>query len=722
MRRPLAVILPLALVLALVLWRDRGPAAKPADAPENTFSSARAMTVLQSLLAENVPHPVMTPANAVVRDRVIARFRELGYETTVQRRFACNAGNVCATVENILAQLPGNTLRETVLVAAHYDSVPAGPGASDDGAGVAALLEIARAVRGESFRNRVVFLVDDGEEAGLLGAEAFVADPALLRDVAVVLNVEHRGTSGPSYMFETSRRNRWLIRHLAGALERPHATSLFFTIYDLLPNDTDLTVFKRADKAGVNFAAIGDVAWYHTPLDDLAHVDARTLQHQGDNMLSSLRAFANAELAQRSEDNAVYFDVLGFFMLAWPAGWTIYIAAASLLLLLLLLLTGGVRKSSPRAMTRGVIAAFTMIVLAAGVGYAMAWVSRLKDGGLAHVAAPQFSVVAMWMIGIAAAIVCASIGKEAKETLIGYGFVWHAVAIALALTLPGASYLFLVPAVVLTLCVLTRAGDLATAAIVSVAAALLFFPVAAVLYTALGSMSLPIIAALVALATMFAATPFRDLRPGVIAFAFGVAFAAISMNAPKTTPERPRPLPLAYLDDASAANPLWVANTMTPLLRNVAPFGSAPATLSPWQRYPSRYAAPAPPLGAPRVTVTREGNTIRVRSQRKANRVMLAFRTSATVTGLRINGVAPPPRPERFRQRTMDGWQLILVHGASADVELTVPDGTRIEAIASDYSYGLPRFGRALAKARNASPATTTHEGDTTITRVRATL
>ncbi|HEX7807842.1 MAG TPA: M20/M25/M40 family metallo-hydrolase, partial [Thermoanaerobaculia bacterium] len=251
MRRAAAIALPLAVVFAITLWRSHGVTPRDASAPPNEFSSARAETIMRELLAEGVPHPVGTAANMRVRDRIVARFRALDYTTEVQRSFACSAGGECANVENIFASR-GQAHGDAVLLMAHYDSVGAGPGASDDTMGVAALLEVARAMQKDAPRNPVQFLITDGEEAGLLGAEAFVNAPQM-RDVSVVVNVENRGTYGGSNMFETSSGNRWLVRHLANALPTPQATSFFYAIYTLLPNDTDVTVFKRAGKASINF-------------------------------------------------------------------------------------------------------------------------------------------------------------------------------------------------------------------------------------------------------------------------------------------------------------------------------------------------------------------------------------------------------------------------------------------------------------------------------------
>ncbi|HWW61285.1 MAG TPA: M28 family peptidase, partial [Thermoanaerobaculia bacterium] len=139
MRRVIAIVLPLLAVLGIVVWRINGVA--PRD--DGGFSATRARDTLQSLLAENVPHPIGSPANQRVRDRIVARLRGLGYEATIQRRFTCNANIACANVENIIASIPGSASPDAVLLSVHYDSVPAGAGASDDGDGVATALEIA---------------------------------------------------------------------------------------------------------------------------------------------------------------------------------------------------------------------------------------------------------------------------------------------------------------------------------------------------------------------------------------------------------------------------------------------------------------------------------------------------------------------------------------------------------------------------------------------------
>ena len=90
------------------------------------------------------------------------------------------------------------------------------------------------------------------------------------------------GRASRSRRAPTTRASCGLFRGGHRAPRRREA-SLFPTLYALLPNDTDLSVYKRKGLAGLNYALIGGAARYHTPRDDLAHADLASLQHQGDD-------------------------------------------------------------------------------------------------------------------------------------------------------------------------------------------------------------------------------------------------------------------------------------------------------------------------------------------------------------------------------------------------------------------------------------------------------
>src|SRR6266849_6361259 len=201
--------LAIALWLISLLWLGvasvEPPPVVPEIAPATEFSAARAMRHLRVIAAK--PHPVGSLENQKVREYLVEQLSRLGLDTQVQEATGFAAGgSIAATVRNIVARKKGATPRPALALVAHYDSVPAGPGAGDDGAGVAALLETARALHADPapMHNDLLFLFTDGEEAGLLGAQAFIAENPSAKEVGLVLNFEGRGDSGPSLMFETS--------------------------------------------------------------------------------------------------------------------------------------------------------------------------------------------------------------------------------------------------------------------------------------------------------------------------------------------------------------------------------------------------------------------------------------------------------------------------------------------------------------------------------------
>ena len=217
--------------------------------------------------------------------------------------------------------------KKALMLCAHYDSVPEGPGASDDAAGVAVVLETLRALKaGPPLDRDVIALLTDGEESGCLGAHVFVDEHPWANDVGIVLNFDARGNSGPSIMFETSDGNGWLIGKYAQAVHQPLATSVSMDIYKIMPNYSDLTVFKDAGMGGLNFAFGAGIAYYHTPEDTPENLDQRTLQHQGDNALATARHFGRLDLDKTEEDDVVYTSLLNRFVVSYSKAWTMPLA------------------------------------------------------------------------------------------------------------------------------------------------------------------------------------------------------------------------------------------------------------------------------------------------------------------------------------------------------------------------------------------------------------
>jgi len=335
-RRLLATIAPaifwlgLIVVGGLALYGTRPPAAVNASAPPDVFSAARAMTHLAEIAKK--PHPIGSDEAARVRDYLVAKLTELGGETHVEQGIGSvhYARNIHAgLVNNIVATFRGTSNSRATLLAAHYDSVPEGPGAADDGAGIVTLLEVIRALRaGPPMKNDLIVLFTDGEEArGLLGAQAFTAShPDLADKIGLVVNLEARGSSGPGLMFETSNENGALIREFARSAPYPMATSLMAAIYKLLPNDTDFTIFKAAGVTGLNFAFLETYEGYHTWLDTIENLDPRSVQHLGANVLGITRHFGNLAASASKAPDLVYFNWFGSRLWIYPV-WLAWIVA-----------------------------------------------------------------------------------------------------------------------------------------------------------------------------------------------------------------------------------------------------------------------------------------------------------------------------------------------------------------------------------------------------------
>ena len=290
MRRETLLALGLViLLLAASAGKSLLISLPPARSSPGEFDANRAKARLAFVLGDQRPHPVDLPADDLVRARIVATLAQLGIKPIVRDQMVCNDFQkarlvACARVRNIIAVL-GPPRGRALLLSAHYDSVPVGPGASDDGIGVATLLEVGSIVRDRPLKRPIILLFNEGEELGLLGARAFLADP-LSRSVDSLLNFEARGVNGPVTMFETSQPNGSAIAAYAAAVRRPSASSLATDVARLIPNDTDVTTFKERGWLTLNSAIVGNETRYHSPGDNLAGLDVRSLQDMGDEALA----------------------------------------------------------------------------------------------------------------------------------------------------------------------------------------------------------------------------------------------------------------------------------------------------------------------------------------------------------------------------------------------------------------------------------------------------
>jgi len=334
--RSIALIVCLAAAFILGWAGERTPEPAPVDAPPTTFSAGRAMADVEVIA--KAPHPVGSPANAAVRDHLVRRMTSLGLAPQVQRTDVVRQrGDIVlgGVVENVVGVLPGRDRNApAVALMAHYDSVPGSPGAADDAAGTAAALEIVRALKAQGRPARdVIVLLTDGEESGLLGAQAFFDQHPLAARIGFVINMEARGGAGRAQMFQTGAENGGTIELLREGSVSPAASSLTVFMYERMPNDTDFSVPRARGLSGLNYAFIGSQFDYHSPTSTAANLDKGSLQHLGQEALAATQQAAFAPALPGKSTNLVYANTFAGHLLAYPQGlgWAVIALAAILL-------------------------------------------------------------------------------------------------------------------------------------------------------------------------------------------------------------------------------------------------------------------------------------------------------------------------------------------------------------------------------------------------------
>ncbi|MFM8872331.1 MAG: M28 family peptidase, partial [Phycisphaerales bacterium] len=331
-----ALLSVVAVVASWTAWLQARPGVVPGAGRGEAVDPAVLRADLVTIVGDGTPRVVGTPGAAAGRDRIAGILSSLGLEVERQRtHIERRAGSV--DVENLVALIDGTGSDDApaIAVVAHSDSVVGSPGASDDGAGVAALCAVARALVARPPAHDVLLLVTDGEERGLLGAQAFMAQHPAAASLRAVVNLDARGAAGPAAIFELGPQSAWLSDVIDGFVPAPRTQSLAAAIYERMPNGTDFTVFLKAGASGFNVAFIGDVAAYHRPEDTVERQSPWTRAHLAGTALGLVRGLDARwpEGGVIPAERAVFGDVLGLWVLRWPEAWTTWIVGVAALVL-----------------------------------------------------------------------------------------------------------------------------------------------------------------------------------------------------------------------------------------------------------------------------------------------------------------------------------------------------------------------------------------------------
>ncbi|MGB7283888.1 MAG: M28 family peptidase [Candidatus Acidiferrum sp.] len=749
------VVLVFVLLVAAVCAVHEGtPAPLPASAPQNVFSADRALAYLDAFAT--APHPTGSAEHDRVRDYLVSQLTALGLTPEIQRTTSVTARyEIAGTVENIVARLKGTSdPPDAVALVAHYDSVPAGPGAGDDGAGISALLETLRALRaGPPLRNDILFLFTDGEEDGLLGASAFEAENPAAKDVRVVVNFEARGNAGESQMFETSANNGRLVQLFAHAAPHPSGSSLTYEIYKHMPNDTDMTVFKKAGTAGLNFAFIGHWEAYHTPLDNTESLDRGSLQHHGENALSLARSLGNTDLAHLRERDAVYFSIPGNVFVHYSSRilWPLALISGVFLFGLIFYANGAWQtRLLPIVASFFLQIGVLLLLFLLGIGFVLGvrWLHMhaLQEGPL-----DQNVLYTLGLFALLAAVL-AMLDKLFRKKIappaffLGGAFLVFILVLVTSKWLPGGSYIFVWPllaALLATGVAAFRSAKLSilhvcVLCVLSMPALLLFVPLLKGFYEALGftMMGAPLLS--IAFGLFFLVLfPFLDpvLESGgkLIAVLALVAALILCVVAAKTTrysSAHPKPSLLAYALDADTGKAVWTSSVARVDSWTAQYVGTSPRRGKLPDFYPVWYPieffqhdAPVVPLKPPQAELldkSSDGATrtihLRISTPRHARTIHLGV-TQGQVLSASVNG-HDLGKPSEARWHEPGQWSLDYANppAEGLDIKLRVQGAGPVTIVLVDRSSGLPMIPGANYPPRPAD-SVPIRSGDQTMVR-----
>lgn len=719
-----------AALLSFFAVRElKAPSPVPATAATaGEFSAERAMTHVNRIAY--APHPLGSANAGAVREYLLAQMSALGLNPQMFPAIGVHMSgrNVVAGItHDVIGRLPGTSGSKAVTLMAHYDSVDTASGAADDGAGVAAILEAVRAIRAGPLplKNDLIVLFTEGEEAGLLGAEAFSSSHPWAKDVGVILNFEARGDRGPSMLFETSGNNRMLTETFARADSHAIASSLFYSLYKLLPNDTDFTVFRPSGVPGMNFAFGENIQSYHSTLDTPQNLSLASLQHQGDYALSLAREFGQADLTRLGKGgDDVFFNWFGSGLIHYSQHWVIPGAFAATALLLLLVVWS-MRKSEVR-IRRVLLALLPCVALTIAMPAIMVlarWMLlQLLAGRILFTDSPAntclLAALALAGAGSGLLLVKAFRRRFSLRELSFAGLILlHAITWALALFLPAGSYLVFWPLLLSLIALLAvsivgkRHGEglqwlVGFAGLVS--SVLLFAPLAYLLYIFLTfqwitAAAVGLLLSFWLLASFFcldAMAPTRGWRPMLLLLLAGSAgLATAGVWKSHHSAEYPQADSIVYSLNADDHTASWISYDQS-ADRWTTQFIGKKCQRQPMPKYLAgspfpvlAATAPALDLAPPVIEMKEHSNEgglqkfhMTVRSQRSAARLYLAFENDVQPVSIKIAGRSI--QPDQGSRRL--GLNLLGMPAEGVDVELELKTGASISFWLMDQSSGLP--------------------------------
>ncbi|ALC42480.1 CG11961 [Drosophila busckii] len=236
-----------------------------------------------------------------------------------------NAVNMYQSIQNFVVKVSpkGSNSSTWVLVNSHYDTVPNGPGAGDDGSMVATMLETIRVLSKSkiALKHPVVFLFNGAEENPLQASHAFITQHKWAKNCKALINLDSAGSGGREILFQSGPNHPWLMKSYRRAIKHPYASTMAEEMFqhNFIPSDTDFRIFRdHGALPGLDMAYQYNGYVYHTSFDRAEIIPRGSFQNTGDNLLALVREISSApeleDTSKHAEGHTVYYDVMGWFL------------------------------------------------------------------------------------------------------------------------------------------------------------------------------------------------------------------------------------------------------------------------------------------------------------------------------------------------------------------------------------------------------------------------
>lgn len=725
----------LIIVLVWINFNFDQPVFEPdEDKALTSFSTTRALQHVEAISQE--PHYLGSPAHSLVRNYIVDQLQQMGLEVQTQEAYNLNGNGVLTKPQNILARIEGSGEGNALVLMTHYDSAPhSSLGASDAGSGVATILEGIRAFleKNKTPENDIIILFTDGEELGLNGADLFVKDHPWAKDAKLALNFEARGSGGSPFMLlETNGKNARLIEAFQEANpEFPVTNSLAYSIYKMLPNDTDLTVLReKADINGYNFAFIDDHYDYHTANDNIQNLNEESLAHQGSYLMPMLDYFADANLNQLTSDrDLIYFSLPFGELVTYPFDWIMPMLILAILIFLGLIVYGFKRSKLDLPQ---VMYGFVPLLLSIALSGFLIWAfwqfclyiypeySEMEHG---------FTYNGYWYIGIAiflsltiSFMVYHLFRKKTKgaSVFVAPLLIWLLVCTLVSIYLKGAAY-FIIPVYfgLLQLFVMIRQKhpNRILMTLLSASAIFILLPFIWSLPVALGLKMLFVTGILVSLLFILflpVFTYFKKLRMfAVLCFLIFNILVFVAHFYNDFSKERPKPNSLVYLKDLDKNTASWYSYDKMPDSWTANFFGSDPVERANTEsnfssKYGSNftYSAEAPmiDIGEPGIVFEKknpdslgnENYSLKIAPNRQINRMELYEIRDVDFVDFKVNGLEADEiylgenAFHMFKRRWKE--RLLTYYADNRDtlrIEFSIEKGDKPEFVLYESAYNL---------------------------------